>query len=297
MDVCLEIPMPSCMRDFIVQSSTPPPRLGGTYIDGLIASFGDAHGKAMEEVEKCRLLVHGPDDIVVLLERPATDHDYSASLAEFVSCSETLRTVDELIRFATRAQRNIQNVSVVDVFSLKPHGTNAPSDDECHDLAKEILQAKKPKVIIGCIGEIRQCHWLSCLNAGKIIGVLCTKYIDLGVNGHSALFVRSFHPGYCINRVNWCVESRIKLVYDFVFAFRAITGPVRHPSWLLSILSLRAKQSNERPSRGDALVDLLFNLRRIHRISSKDTTVLEARKEGVYYAVIVEEIFDLLWTL
>lgn len=36
----------------------------------------------MEEVEKCRLLADGPDDIVVLLERPATDHDYSAPLAE-----------------------------------------------------------------------------------------------------------------------------------------------------------------------------------------------------------------------
>lgn len=238
---CLEIPMPSCMRDFVTHSSTPPPRPGGAYVDSLIANFGNVHGKAMEEVEKCRLLADGPDDIVILLERPATDHDYSAPLAEFVSCSETLRAVDELIRFATRAQRNIQNVSVVDVFSLKPEGANAPSDDECHDLAKEILLAKKPKVIIGCTTKIRQSHWLYCLN-GKVTGVPCTKYIDLGINEHSALFVRSFHPGYCVNRVDWCVESRIKLVYDFVFAFQATTRPVEHPSWLSSISSLRAKQ-------------------------------------------------------
>ncbi|KAK7932900.1 hypothetical protein LTR80_011580 [Exophiala xenobiotica] len=250
---CLEIPMPSCMRDFVTHSSTPPPRPGGAYVDSLIANFGNVHGKAMEEVEKCRLLADGPDDIVILLERPATDHDYSAPLAEFVSCSETLRAVDELIRFATRAQRNIQNVSVVDVFSLKPEGANAPSDDECHDLAKEILLAKKPKVIIGCTTKIRQSHWLYCLN-GKVTGVPCTKYIDLGINEHSALFVRSFHPGYCVNRVDW---------------------------------------SHERPSRGDDLIDLLFNLRRIHRISSRDTIVLEARKEGLYYTVMVE----VLWTL
>jgi len=284
------------MRDFVTHSSTPPPRPGGAYVDSLIANFGNVHGKAMEEVEKCRLLADGPDDIVILLERPATDHDYSAPLAEFVSCSETLRAVDELIRFATRAQRNIQNVSVVDVFSLKPEGANAPSDDECHDLAKEILLAKKPKVIIGCTTKIRQSHWLYCLN-GKVTGVPCTKYIDLGINEHSALFVRSFHPGYCVNRVDWCVESRIKLVYDFVFAFQATTRPVEHPSWLSSISSLRAKQSHKRPSRGDDLIDLLFNLRRIHRISSRDTIVLEARKEGLYYTVMVEEIFDLLWTL
>ncbi|KAK5284560.1 hypothetical protein LTR14_011668 [Exophiala xenobiotica] len=289
---CLEIPMPSCMRDFVTHSSTPPPRPGGAYVDSLIANFGNVHGKAMEEVEKCRLLADGPDDIVILLERPATDHDYSAPLAEFVSCSETLRAVDELIRFATRAQRNIQNVSVVDVFSLKPEGANAPSDDECHDLAKEILLAKKPKVIIGCTTKIRQSHWLYCLN-GKVTGVPCTKYIDLGINEHSALFVRSFHPGYCVNRVDWCVESRIKLVYDFVFAFQATTRPVEHPSWLSSISSLRAKQSHKRPSRGDDLIDLLFNLRRIHRISSRDTIVLEARKEGLYYTVMVE----VLWTL
>lgn len=54
---------------------------------------------------------------------------------------------------------------------------------------------------------------------------------------------------------------------------------------------------NERPSRGDALIDLLFNLWRIHQNSSRDTIVLEARKEGLFYAVVVEEIFDLLWTL
>jgi hypothetical protein len=54
---------------------------------------------------------------------------------------------------------------------------------------------------------------------------------------------------------------------------------------------------NDRPSRGEDLVDLLFTLRCIHRNSSRDTIVLEARKEGLYYAVVVKEIFDLLSTL
>lgn len=241
MDACLGIPMPTCLRDFVAQSFESPRRHSGTYTDSLITNYGDAHGKAMEEVEKCRFLADGPDDIVVLLERPATDHKYSVPLAEFVSCSNTLRAVDELIRFATRSQRNIQNVSAVDVFSLKPRGATVPSDEECHDLATDILQAKRPKVIIGCTGDIRASHWLYCLNAGKVTGVPCTKYVDLGVNGHSALFVASFHPGYCINWVNWCVESRIKLISDFVFAFRATEGSVREPSWLSSILSLRPK--------------------------------------------------------
>src|ERR1700743_1646771 len=100
--------MSACMRALLLHSHRPhlPDPVTHT-VDRFIATFGDAHDKAMAEVEKCHLLADGPDDIVVLLERPATGHDYNTPFAEFVSCSQTLRALDELIRFATRTQPKV----------------------------------------------------------------------------------------------------------------------------------------------------------------------------------------------
>lgn len=116
--------------------TTPGP--GGTYIDGLIANFGDAHGKAMEEVEKCRLPADGPDD---------TSYCLSALLLITTTAHRWQSLIRVRIHFApwtneSALQHDLSAIFRVLASSMSSHlsltAASAPWDDECHDLAKDL---------------------------------------------------------------------------------------------------------------------------------------------------------------
>ena len=231
--VLLGIPIPFCMRQFVRHVPQPIGSDRNDQVGDLITVFGTAHKKGSDEIQKCRLLAQGLDDMVVLLERPALDHEYSMKFGDFVARSPTLRTVDELIRFATASKRNISNVCILDILSFKPIGAELPLDEECHKLVQHILQIRKPKVILGCSREISISQWFGNFQAGNS-GVArdpCWVTMDDG----RLLYIPSFHPGYCVNHVTWCANSRIMLAYHFVLAFSDVKEPYSLPSWISSV--------------------------------------------------------------
>jgi len=116
----------------------------------LLRAFGKEFNCSEGEITQACNLASGPSDIVVILERPAPNHNYEATFEEFVSDCKTLKAVDELIRFATNRARSIYTVSILDTFSFKTRKTwSRPSDEECNQLLSRILRIKKPKVVLG----------------------------------------------------------------------------------------------------------------------------------------------------
>lgn len=118
----------------------------------ILRNFGKEFRLPRDEIDHACNLTSGPSDVVVILERPRSRkfHDYGLPFPRFVDCCKTLWAVNELIRFASNGARSIHTVTVLDAFSFKPKGDIHILDERCHQLLAEILQAKKPKVVIRC---------------------------------------------------------------------------------------------------------------------------------------------------
>jgi hypothetical protein len=197
-------------------------------VDNVIRLFGNRLGKGEHEIEKCRLLAEGSDDLLILLERPANNHKYDKPFDVFVSGSPALGALDELIRFASNGYRNLRNTTVVDVFTMKPKkeiNSVRPSDEECCDLVRSIIQLKQPKVVLGCTAYI----WALGLHGLK--GVPSAGHVDFGKTTLRFLLVPSLHPAYCVNIAKWCAKSRLALIYHVILAMRCLDGMVEIPTW------------------------------------------------------------------
>lgn len=148
---CLNIPLPLCIRKLV---KVPPVTVSQPKdIDALdlISELGQKYNIDGNEILQARNLARGCSDIVVILERPAPNHDYSLSFENFVAACPTLNAVDKLIKFATNKTRSIKTVSVFDALSLQPNeGDGRPSNAECYSLLEKMLKTKKPKVVICC---------------------------------------------------------------------------------------------------------------------------------------------------
>ncbi|KAL4862375.1 hypothetical protein BDV12DRAFT_178879 [Aspergillus spectabilis] len=148
---CLGIGLPSCLRDLPVP---PPVSLADSkdqQVFGAIRALGIHSQAPKEAVEKACCLAAGPADLVILLERPAPNHDYADEFEHFIGYCPTLQAVDELVRFATNGARSIHTTSVIDAFLLKPVPTQAlPTDSDCFNTVKKILTIKQPQVLICC---------------------------------------------------------------------------------------------------------------------------------------------------
>jgi hypothetical protein len=98
-------------------------------------------------------LATGPRDIVIVLERPASDHHYILEFREFIEKSLAL---NELILFAMKLSRSIFTVSVIDAFSFQPKSkvppqpSYQPLDSECLTLLGEFLRLKQPRIVLSC---------------------------------------------------------------------------------------------------------------------------------------------------
>ena len=105
-----------------MQLGRAPPVVLSTVTDAaaikLIEDQGKRLGRSTQEIQHACDLARGPRDIVIVLERPASDHNYMLEFGEFVGKLSALRALNELILFATKLSRSIFTVSVIDEFSF-----------------------------------------------------------------------------------------------------------------------------------------------------------------------------------
>jgi hypothetical protein len=123
---------------------------------------------------------------------------------EFVENSPALRALNERILFATKLSRSIFTVSVIDAFGFQPKSKvpPQPSDSECLTLLGEFLRLKQPHIV------------LSCTNANSAVAEQ--------LEGCGAVFIQSFHPRYAVNRRTHSAMLRLRLIVDFIDAFRKL---------------------------------------------------------------------------
>jgi hypothetical protein len=82
--ICLDIPHPP----WLMQLGRAPPVVLSTGTDAaaikLIEDQGKRLGRSRQEIQHACDLATGPRDIVIVLERPASDHNYMLEFGEFV---------------------------------------------------------------------------------------------------------------------------------------------------------------------------------------------------------------------
>jgi hypothetical protein len=143
-----------------MQLGRAPPVVLSTGTDAaaikLIEDQGKRLGRSRQEIQHACDLATGPRDIVIVLERPASDHNYMLEFGEFVEKSPALKALNELILFATKSSRSIFTVSIIDAFSFQPKSkvppqpSYQPLDSECLTLLGEFLRLKQPRIVLSC---------------------------------------------------------------------------------------------------------------------------------------------------
>lgn len=248
---CLNIPLPRCMRRLVEEHPAPfPIGSGDIQVLDLITKFTEKYENIGEdEIKQARNLASGHSDIVIILERPAPNHDYSVDFGQFIIDCPTLNAVDGLIKLATKGKRSIQSVSVFDAHSFKPHsfkpgkGDEFPTDNDCYLLLEEMLKAKKPKVVICCWSGWKE----RCTNPfiRQILGggIGCREIRDeVNIDDWDFVAIRSFHPSIALRRKKYDADFRALLVYHFIAAFTELSHRIEQPCWLLEIVN-RSKSS------------------------------------------------------
>jgi hypothetical protein len=142
--VCAGIPIPQQ-----IIALRPEPSVSGLAEQGrdaavreTIQSFAAKYDIGEDEAEKAYYLATGHNDLIVLLKRPAKDHDCKVSNEGFVKASPMLRCLEETIRFATNGVRDIGSTRILDAFTFKPKGAKRPiSDDVRHDFVQSLLRS------------------------------------------------------------------------------------------------------------------------------------------------------------
>jgi hypothetical protein len=225
-NICLGIPLPKCIQTL---PRTPPvrlPSLGDILSLKLLGNFGEEFRRPEDEIEKACNLASGPSDIMIILERPGPSHKYGNTFQKFVDDCPTLWAVDELIQFATNRARSIHTVTVLDAFSYKPDkaATDIP-DERCHQLLAQIIQIKKPMVIVRCHKD-KYCNpWLKRIELpGKEYKFVRQPEVPIK-EGHVATVMQTFHPSIAFNNADKRPEFRILFMYHFAAAFAEINEP------------------------------------------------------------------------
>ncbi|CAF3541468.1 unnamed protein product [Fusarium graminearum] len=127
--LCLDIPVPRCAQKLIIEPPVCLPDVQDIKVVNLIRNFGKEFERPRDEIEQACNLASGQSDLIILLERPHKSQTYRGTFSDFVKRCETLKRVDELIRFGSKGARSIHTVTVVDAFSFKPQdSTPIPSE-------------------------------------------------------------------------------------------------------------------------------------------------------------------------
>jgi hypothetical protein len=153
--------------------------------------------------------------MVIILERPRdrAKHNFNVDFDGFVRSCKTLRTVDDLIRFATRGARSIHTTTISDAFSYQPNKNITWPDQKCHEALAQILKTKKPKAILRCHSESYKDEWLKSIEQQVVDYRLERKEVNIATEVKSVV-LQSFHPSCAVNNSDCRPEYRA-----FVAAF------------------------------------------------------------------------------
>ncbi|KAH7157956.1 hypothetical protein B0J13DRAFT_650739 [Dactylonectria estremocensis] len=226
----LDIPVPLCVQDIVREPPVSWPREEDIKVLHLIRNFGEEFLRPRDEIEQACNLASGPSNLVIILGRPHKRQNYAVLFSEFVKRCETLKRVDELIRFGSKGARSIHTVTVLDAFSFKPsHETPIPSK-RCHQLLADMLELKRPKVVLCCWN--RRCEQTFAVKF-KSWGVGTWPVCDrMG----TTIAIRSFHPAaavcYDLSQKPCC---RMLLICHFALAFSQLAGSTVVPSWIKTL--------------------------------------------------------------
>lgn len=215
--------MPQCLQQLL---ETPPISIVCQKdLDTIqvLRDVGNERQHPEYEILQATNLASGLSDIVVILLRPRSheNHRFDVDFNDFVRRCDTLKVVDELIRFASNGTRSIHTVTVLNACSYQPLDKEPTLDKQSEAILARILQIKKPKVIIQCHNHKYTDPWMERFNFGQGPYRLQRKPVEIS-DDHSAIVIPSFHPSHAVNFNEHRPELQILLVYHFVDAFRAL---------------------------------------------------------------------------
>lgn len=232
--LCLDIPVPRCVQGLVRE----PPVCFSSEPDiqavKLIRNFGEEFGRPRDEIDQACSLASGQSDLVILLERPHISQTYHGTFGEFVRRCETLKRVDELIRFSSKGARSIHTVTVLDAFSFKPQDSTPIPPERCHQLIEEILKLKKPKVVLCCWNRPCQQPFVAQFKSYGV-GKWPFRH-EVDIQGSTTIAIRSFHPAAAV-----CYDEsqkaccRMLLICHFALAFAELAGSITVPGWMETI--------------------------------------------------------------
>ncbi|KAL3484403.1 hypothetical protein BJX62DRAFT_243976 [Aspergillus germanicus] len=248
---CLGIPVPVSVKAL---AKTPPichPAPADHKTIEILGELGKFFDRPKDEIKQAQNLAAGLSDIVIILERPRLRryHEFDVGFDEFVENCETLRAVDELIRFATRGARSIHTTTILNAFSYQPDKEATERDQKCHGVLAEILRTKKPKVILRCHTQIYQDKWLKCIEQQCVNYEFERKEINIAEDNTTATTVvlQSFHPSRAVNHAVYRPEYRALLIYHFVAAFSELNSEFRLPQTAEEIQRLCGLKGEDKP--------------------------------------------------
>ena len=221
----LGIPIPK--RMVCLPRQPPVCHLTTTDLETLdvIRNFGQEFGCSEIEIEQALNLASGPSDLVIILQRPASNHDYTVSFEKFVQDCPTLKAVDELIQFATKGARSIHTVTVLDAYMFKPKRRVGIPDERCHQILADIIDLKSPRVILRCHNDLYHDSRL------KRLELPCEDYNMRVIldNEPTQYLIQSFHPSVAVNYNGTRPEFRVLLLYHFTLSFQRLGGSSSSP--------------------------------------------------------------------
>lgn len=231
---CLDIPVPRCVKELLREPPVRWPRDEDVKVLNLIKGFGEEFRRPENEINHACNLASGPSDLVVILERPHSSQNYNVDFHEFVARCETLKRVDELIRFSSKGTRSIHTVTVIDAFSFKPDENTPIPSERCFQLTEEILKMKMPKVVLCCWN--RPCD-RPFVAQFKSFGVGAWPIRDqVEIKGSALSIIRSFHPAAAVchdaSQKTYC---RMLLICHFALAFAELAGSTKVPEWVRAV--------------------------------------------------------------
>lgn len=242
MTLCLDIPVPRCVREILLEPPVCPPRDEDNKALDLIKDFGARFGRSEDEIKQACNLASGLSDVAIILERPRENQPYPSNFDEFVQECETLKRVDELIRLGSKGARSIHTVMVLDAFTFSPTPKDpenpklplTPPDKDCHELIEQIVKLKRPKVILACWqGVCGNPFVLRFKSLGVGTNPILTETV---VKTQTTNVIQSFHPGCVLNYdVTLKPYCRMLLMCHFIIAFRVLAGSTEIPEWIETI--------------------------------------------------------------
>ncbi len=243
--MCLGMPIPKCVRDLIEET----PHICMQPIDAdillRIEKFGRDHNIPKDEIDKACKLASGYSDVIILLCRPSDGHRYSENFKDSVRHCPTLDAVDKLIRYASRGQRTIQDVSVLDAYSFQPKkdrrdGLKKPWSE----LLRNILTVKKPKVLLRCWHDEAECPPELDVFRSQGIGTWPVRD-TVEFDGQSVSTICSFHPATVVCYGQRKTNCFMLLICHFILAFRGLAGYNEVPKWIQDLCDRSREEGRE----------------------------------------------------